>query len=327
MRGKPRFSSARTLDDHDIMNGSAPEVTWLLPVRNGMPYLTETLASLAAQTYRRYRVLALDDGSTDDSFSELTRWIPARLPGRIISLRTSVGLGAALARLVEEADTEWCARIDADDLCEPQRLEHQVAFVQSNPQVAVVGTQIQFIDSSGRSIDGAWTMPTNDADIRWRLRFCNALNHPTVMFRRSAVLRAGNYRPMQPGQDYDLWVRLAPHCRMANLPQALVRYRRHSSSITARENRAEHQVPAELFPDLSRDQISRLFTVVTNWNNENISLEDIRLLRRAATNASIEAGQANDYFRRTELYRCQHRSLVRRWMRCLLTNAPIRNAA
>src|SRR5438552_5677499 len=103
-------------------------VTWLMPVKNGMPYLSETLASIEAQTYRDWEILVWDNGSTDGTLDELRRWIPSRLPGRIIDNRP-LSLGNSLAALVEAAGTELCARIDADDVNYPERLERQVAFL------------------------------------------------------------------------------------------------------------------------------------------------------------------------------------------------------
>ena len=102
-------------------------VTWLIPVLNGMPYISETLASIEAQTYQNWEVLVWDNGSTDGTLEELEKWIPTRLPGRIIT-GEPLSLGDSLARMVEECKTELCARIDADDINLPERLEKQVAF-------------------------------------------------------------------------------------------------------------------------------------------------------------------------------------------------------
>ena len=134
-------------------------VTWLLPVKNGMPYLPETLASIAAQTYHDWEVLAWDNGSTDGTVEELQKWIPSRLPGRVITGQP-LSLGDSLAEMVQQCNTEFCARIDADDVNVPERLERQVAFLLAHPEVAVVGSQINRL--------------------------------------RSAVLQVGNYRELYP---------------------------------------------------------------------------------------------------------------------------------
>jgi glycosyltransferase involved in cell wall biosynthesis len=97
------------------------KVTWLLPVKDGMPYLPETLASIESQTYRNWQVLAWDNGSTDGTVAELHKWMPSRLPGKVIDYE-QLSLANSLAKLVETAEIEFCARIDADDINYPERL-------------------------------------------------------------------------------------------------------------------------------------------------------------------------------------------------------------
>ena len=208
-------------------------VTWLLPVKNGMPYLPETLASIKAQTYRNWEVLAWDNGSTDGTVEVLKKWIPACLPGRVITDR-HMGLGAALAEMVEECETEFCARIDADDVNMPERLEQQIAFLQAHPEVAVVGTQVNRIDENGFNHGQFWPLPLQHDDIVNFLLHRNSLAHPSVLFRRSTVISAGNYRDIGPVnvEDYDLWLRVAAHFKLANLNTALLNYRVHEKSST-----------------------------------------------------------------------------------------------
>lgn len=214
----------------------AAHVTWLLPIKNGMPYLPETLASIEAQTYRNWQVLAWDNGSTDATLEELHHWIPSRLPGRIVSNRP-MGLGASLAAMVQEADTDLCARIDADDVSLPERLEKQVAFLETHPEVAIVGTQIQVIDEAGILQEAAFTLPCSHTHLVHFLFSGWGFYHPTVLFRRSAVLEVGNYRDVGAVnvEDVDLWFRLLTKYQGANLNEALLRYRVHAGSVTIRD--------------------------------------------------------------------------------------------
>ena len=218
------------------MEEITPPVTWLLAVKDGMPYLPETLASIEAQTYRNWQILAWDNGSTDDTLEELHRWIPSRLPGRIVSNRP-LGLGASLAEIIKEADTELCARIDADDVNFPQRLEVQVAFLVAHPEVAVVGSQAQKIDANGLIQEAMFSSPRKHDDIVIYLLGGCSFCHPTVLLRRSAVLEAGNYRDVGPVnvEDYDLWTRLAVRFKLANLDATLLNYRVHARSVTSRD--------------------------------------------------------------------------------------------
>lgn len=206
-----------------------PCVTWLLSVKNNLPFLRQTLESICSQTYRNHQLLVWDDCSTDGTLEELERWIPKRIPGKIFSGR-SLRLGATLAFLTEQADTELCARIDGDDVNHPHRLERQVAFMLTHPEVGVLGSQTEHIDEYGKQ-SPAWDYPLEDADIRWRTRWQPSLCHPAVMFRRSLVLAAGNYRDFQV-EDFDLWMRMSLLTEFHNLAEPLVQYRRYGSSLT-----------------------------------------------------------------------------------------------
>jgi acetyltransferase-like isoleucine patch superfamily enzyme len=214
-------------------------VTWLIPILNGMPYLPETLASIEAQTYKDWEVLVWDNGSTDGTLEELKKWIPDRLPGRIF-IGEPHGVGGSLKRLVEECKTEFCARIDADDINLPERLEKQVAFLNCHPEIAVVGSQAYCIDEEGGFDKSIYNLPTHHDDIVHTMLVYNAIAHPSVVFRRSAILQVGNYKDISNVEDYDLWLRVATDYRLANLGIPLVKYRLHNQSTTQiaiRENR------------------------------------------------------------------------------------------
>lgn len=211
----------------------SPRVTWLLPIKNGMPYLPQTLASIEAQTYPNWEVLAWDNGSTDETVAVLHEWIPSRLPGRIVTGQP-MGLGASLGEMVKLCDTEFCARIDADDINMPERLERQVAFLCAHPDVAVVGSQMDLIDGQGHCRGQAGALPRRHSEIVHFNLHGNGIAHPTVLFRRSAVLEAGNYRDVGPinVEDYDLWLRMSARHQLANLDVALLYYRIHDKSVT-----------------------------------------------------------------------------------------------
>lgn len=137
-----------------------------------------------------------------------------------------------LAFLVEQAKTELCARIDADDVNEPRRLEKQVAHMRAHPEVVALGTQVRLIDSDGNPLPAQWDCPLEDAEVRWRTRWESGLAHPSVIFRREAILGAGNYRDLL-SEDCELWIRLCLYGEMYSLPEVLLAYRRHGSSMSA----------------------------------------------------------------------------------------------
>ena len=235
-----------------------PKVSWIIPALNGMPWLSETLESIARQTYTDYEVLVWDNGSTDGSVAEARKWIPSTLPGRVIADRP-MGLGASLAALVLEAQGELLARIDADDVNEADRLRLQVQCFDEHPDWAAVGAWMSEIDETG-AIGKVYDYPPSDPrEVRLKCLFGNHLCHPTMCLRRDAVLRAGNYRDLKPLEDYDLWLRLLALGPIGNIQKPLVRYRRHENAVM----KASHPNLQKETLDLILGQISMLLPGVS----------------------------------------------------------------
>lgn len=295
-----------------------PKVTWIMPVRNAAATLDAALASIAAQDYPKHELLVWDDGSTDDTPDILRRWLGRELPGRLIG-SSRVGIGRALASLVLAADSELLARADADDLNEPHRLTRQAEFLTEHRKVGVLGTPMRNL-----ATDAVMTNhPTADADIRWALRFSNPVNHPTVMLRRSAVLEVGNYRDLRPGQDYDLWVRMALICRFANLPEPQVRYRVHADSVSAGQ-RGDHgesfyklrdTLVDRLLPGTEPGAAVRLLHLIRNTEDLTVTDEDLRRFRGAAMLAAKACRYDPTYFMQTALFRQQETNLRTRQLK------------
>ena len=299
-------------------------VTWLMPIKNGMPYLPRALESIATQTCRDFQVIAWDNASTDGTVEVLRQWIPNRLPGRIVTDRP-MPFGSSLAAMVEMARSPLCARMDADDINEPHRLATQLSFLNARPDIAVLSSAIQQIDTHDRPLASTSSIVTDDAVIRWRLRFCNAVNHPAVIFRRKAILDAGNYRDALPAEDYELWMRVALKYRIANLSEPLVRYRIHNSSLCAvHQDRIgeirsmiRHRHAEAMLPGLTDSARRRLYDRLDHHEIADVTLRDCLAFRRTARLAAVQAGERADYFTSTNLYRTQMRSLVFRRLKAL----------
>ena len=215
-------------------------ITVIIPILNAMPYLTEALASLAAQTFRDFEVCLWDNGSTDGSVEEARRWIPGRLPGRVVTGRP-LPLHESLATMVEESRTEFVARMDGDDVCVPDRFEKQLAAMRGDSGLAAVGGQMELMDGRGDKIGEMPEYPIDFCGVLCRILIQSPLSHPAVMLRRSKVLEAGNYRVPKPMEDFDLWFRMAGVGKIENLPNKLLKYRITDTSITNQSKRAgEH---------------------------------------------------------------------------------------
>jgi hypothetical protein len=293
-----------------------------MPVRNGMPYVAATLGSIAAQTYPHYKILVWDNGSTDGTLELLHQWIPSRIPGRIVEDRP-LRLGPTMGTLVEMADTELCAVIHGDDLNLPSRLERQVAFMQSHPHAGAVGGQIDVIDEHGTVQDTGpfWKYETDDASVRWRLRWHAQFCHPGVMLRRTAVLQAGNYRDLQPFEDFDLWQRMANTSELWNVPEKVLQYRRTSTSSTGAiveylplDRQAASLNSGILFPGVPKERVMDLWEATHPYNLESPSkFRHIYEIERAAVNLARTLGKPTDYFLKTALFQRQQDTLKKRF--------------
>lgn len=210
-----------------------PLVSWLIPVKNGMPYIREALQSIESQTFLDHEVLVWDNGSEDGTLDEIIRWIPERLNGTIFT-GVNLSVGGALARLVELSRSTFCARIDADDVAQPERLELQVAYMLANPRIGIVGSWLRAIDEKGRPTGIIFEYPVHHRDIVNSFLVRNPIGHPGVLFRRQAVIDAGNYNRNIILEDYELWLRLTQYWRAANIADCLTSYRLHATSTMAK---------------------------------------------------------------------------------------------
>lgn len=219
----------------DTLRHSAlhPLVSVLLSSRNGARYLGEALESLAAQSYPELEIVAVDDGSDDETPSILERF--AARHGRTRLLRCEgIGLAAALHRAAGEASGALLARQDDDDLSSRERIERQVRFLHVHPEVGVVGTAATRIDEAGRTI-GPYPVPRDPASVAAALRRGTPFVHGSVMMRREAYDAAGGYRAaFLAAQDVDLWLRMPREHHLANLAEPLYAWREHPGGVFAR---------------------------------------------------------------------------------------------
>lgn len=208
-----------------------PHVSVVMAVKDGRKYLRQAMDSVLGQTYGDFEFIIIDDDSTDETLQILGRYDDPRI--RLMQNQSHLGLSRSLNSGLNAARGEYIARMDADDVCLPERLEKQVRFLDRHAEVAALGTGIRFMDEQGKAIRDV-QMPTDDALIKWKLCFMNPIAHPSVMMRRAAIDAIGGYDPeLTCSQDYDLWWRLSGHNQLANLPDILMLLRQHAGQVTS----------------------------------------------------------------------------------------------
>lgn len=217
----------------DNTTGAAPTATELplvsvvMPVHDNAPYLGEAVQSVLDQDYPRFELVAVDDGSNDDSLSILRDFAARDARVRVFANGDNRGIVATRNRAFEEAspDSPYFAILDSDDVCLPGRLRAQVAFLEAHPDHALVGGQTLIIDDQSR-VTGRRDYPTDHHALMRVLTRYNPLAQPTVTLRRSALAAVGAYDPRYARcQDYDLWLRMAARFKLANLPEDTLKYR------------------------------------------------------------------------------------------------------
>jgi glycosyltransferase involved in cell wall biosynthesis len=220
--------SAHRRADREAM----PRLAVLIPVYNAQRGFERSLASLARDG-ERFDVVAVDDGS------EPPITAPPSLPLSLCLLRLERNAGitralnAGLEQILADGYT-YVARLDADDQSLPGRFAAQMRFLDRHSEHAVVGTQAEFIDAQGRFLFRSYR-PTDHRSLIRYMHYQTGLVHPSSMVRVQALREHGLYSEAYPGaEDYELWLRLSRHYRVANLPEVFVRKEVSASQITAR---------------------------------------------------------------------------------------------
>ena len=208
-----------------------PRVSVVLPIYNAAPFLAQAIDSILKQSFADFELIAIDDGSLDRSGEILDR--AAQTDTRVTALHQSnAGVIATLNRGVALARGEFIARMDADDVAHAERFARQVSFLDAHPDVAAVGCAVTLIDEGGKRIRDV-DYPTAPEAVAAFLETGSALAHPAVMMRCDTVRAVGGYRAAyRYAEDYDLWLRLAERCRLANLSDRLLLYRQHAEKLS-----------------------------------------------------------------------------------------------
>jgi hypothetical protein len=205
-------------------------VSVLMTVYNAAPYLARSIDSLLQQSFADWELVVVENGSTDGSAGILGGYSDPRL--RVLPLTANIGRTPALRLAFENGRGEYTAVLDADDTCDPQRLQKQVAHLDAHPDVVLLGSWTHYIDADDRVI-GEWAPQGDPAALRTLMASGNPIVHSSAMYRAAAARSAGGYPPEAAfGQDLALWLNLLAFGEPAVLPEYLARFRILPESMT-----------------------------------------------------------------------------------------------
>ena len=209
---------------------SRPAVSVVMAACNAASTIVEAIDSILRQTWEDLELIVVDDGSTDATASVVNGFRDPRV--RLIRNTRNMGLARSLQRGTGAATGRFTARMDADDLSHPQRLEKQVAFLEIRPRVGFAGTSFDLIDEQSRVLDRR-LRPAGDEFLQRQLLVWNPFCHGSVMIRTELLRAAGGYDASFPSaMDFDLWLRLAERTCAAIMPEVLYSWRVRPDSMT-----------------------------------------------------------------------------------------------
>lgn len=207
-----------------------PLVSVVMPAYNASLHIREAVDSILNQTYKNIELIAVNDGSTDDTLDILNEY--AKKDKRVVIVsRENKGVAESLNDGLKKASGKYIARMDADDCSLPHRIKTQVEFLESHPEIGICGANIYINDKSNIR-----KYPLTDEDIRKFLYLGSAFAHPVVMFRKSFVDDGViHYNPDFPAEDYEQWTRLVLKTKAANIEEPLLIYRVDGNNISVRK--------------------------------------------------------------------------------------------
>ena len=248
-----------------------------MSVYNAEDFLDESIQSILDQTFKDFEFIIINDGSTDASLQIIEKYKDRDKRISLIS-RENRGLIKSLNEGLSMAQGRYIARMDADDISLPLRLEKQFYFMEDNPDIGISGTWIETFTSAVPNKIGRYSL--GDKMIKAELLFSSPFAHPSVIMRRKFLLEYSlSYNTLyQDAEDYGLWSQCAKVTRLANIPYVLLRYRVLPESITrkADEDNAKRE-----------DILKRIYSQILNSLGVNPTDDELKLHYALTLNTRI----------------------------------------
>lgn len=229
-------------------------VSIIIATKNGGKLISRAITSIESQTEKNVEVIVISDGSTDDTprivneLSEIRPWL------RLIELSENVGPGLARDRGIREAKGAFIALIDDDDVWgTPFKLKIQEEFLHTHPDHVLVGAStINEITIEDKALS-VFNLPEDDGDIRRMMFLRNCFVTSSVMFRKEAYLKAGNFNSLYLAEDYDLWFRMGRVGKFANIPKCDTGYTIHPKGASKIRQRDLYRAILSIIPKYRKD--------------------------------------------------------------------------
>ena len=191
-----------------------PCVSVLMTIYNAAPFLRESIDSLMAQSFSNWELIAIENGSKDESSAILAGYKDPRI--RVFSFPKNIGRTPALEFAFNQAKGQYIAVLDADDVAYPQRFSRQVEFLDNNPETVLVGSWVKQIDQKGR-VFKTWEPPSDSHEPHECLGWIDPIVNSSAMFRRETAVAAGGYpQEYVYAQDFALLLELAQHGKLGD---------------------------------------------------------------------------------------------------------------
>ncbi len=209
------------------------QISILMPVYNCALYLAEAIDSILNQSFTDFELIVLDDGSTDGSAEIAKSYSDSRIVyhcnEKNLGLANNLNVGLRMAK------GKYIARMDGDDISLPERLQTQFDYLESHPDIDLCSCGLQMFGTENT----VWVRESNPEAVKITMMFYSPVLHASSVWRREAFEKHNLYYDQNafPAEDYDLWARAIFHCRLANIPQVLYKYRIHGIQVTKTDDR------------------------------------------------------------------------------------------
>lgn len=215
---------------------TTPLISIVMPVRNAGLFLTDAIESLINQTYKKWELIAVDDNSTDESHSILEKYSKKDVRIRVFRNKRRLGVSGTANIALQKTKGKYIARMDADDISFPRRLEKQLTYLQKNIEVIAVGGQCDVINSEGSKI-GEKTFPTSNIEIKKMIFSSVPLQQPTFFINKQLLPKDFIWydNSHETAEEIDLLFRLFQHGEVRNLKEKVLLYRIHSNNISLKD--------------------------------------------------------------------------------------------